>query len=570
MTADPALLERVSSNLAEFRAALRDARAADALQFADRLVEDLPQSSEAWYWKASAHIAGGDDVGAAAAFDVANRAQVYDLFESLQIDVDRFLKEPAYNAQISQVAYGNKLPAVASIFGMQAINQGVLDPQFLVHNGLSFQHQGRMDKAFTVFRDAASVHGHMGVMQFYLYACFFMPNGFELYAREARAWAARFGRFAEPPLPRRPLNGRRLRLGYVAPGIMKTQLRQFLTPVLDAHDSESVEVILYVHNPADEAGATCDRMVATGGLSDEQLTDLIRKDQVDILIDTWGHTAGSRMGVFARRAAPVQIAWINFVQTTGLPTMDYVLHSDSMAAPGTDALFTETVFSMGPVTIPYRPSMTRAEPVDTPALQSGIVTFASFNHPAKFSAETIKAWARILNGCDNSILLFKYSYFTDPVVQRTFRARFEAYGVDADRIVFEGFSLGDEYVQSFARIDLGLDPSPCPGGTTTCDAMTNGVPVLTLAGDNFYARIGLQVIETAGLSELVASSWDDYVDRAIRLAQDIPALNALRARIRPAFDASPLRDEKGFTRHLESVFVAMAEKAMVGLTAKAS
>lgn len=561
MTADPALLERVSSNLAAFRAALKDARAAEALQFADRLVEDLPQSSEAWYWKASAHIAGGDDTGAASAFDVANRAQVYDLFETLQIDVDRFLKEPAYNAQISQVAYGNKLPAVASIFGMQAISQGVVDPQFVVHHGLSFQHQGRMDKAFAVFRDAASVHAHMGVMQFYLYACFFMPGGFELYAREARAWAQRFGRFTEPSLPRRPLAGRRLRLGYVAPGIMKTQLRQFLTPVLDAHDPEAVEVVLYVANPADEAGATCDRMVATGGLNDEQLTELIRKDQLDILIDTWGHTAGSRLGVFARRAAPVQIAWINFVQTTGLPTMDYVLHSDSMAAPGTDALFTETVFSMGPVTIPYRPSMTRADPVDTPALQSGVVTFASFNHPAKFSAETIKAWARILNGCDNSVLLFKYSYFTDPVIQRTFRARFEAYGVDPDRIVFEGFSLGDEYVQSFARIDLGLDPSPCPGGTTTCDALANGVPVLTLAGDNFYARIGLQAMSYLGVPELVASSWDDYVDKAVALGNDIGRLNAIRSGIRPAFEASPIRDETGFTRHFEAVLADLAGRA---------
>ncbi len=561
MTADPALLERVSSNLAGLRAALKEKRPADALAFAGRLVEDLPQSSEAWYWKASAHIAAEDEAGAAAAFDIANRAQVYDLFDTLQIDVNRFLKEPAYNAQISQVAYGNKLPAVASIFGMQAISQGVLDPQFLVHHGLSFQHQGRMDKAFTVFREAASVHAHMGVMQFYLYACFFMPRGFELYAREAKAWAARFGRFAEPQLPRRPLNGRRLRIGYVAPGIMKTQLRQFLTPVLDAHDSKSVEVILYVHNPADEQGATCDRMVATGGMDDEQLTELIRKDSVDILIDTWGHTAGSRLGVFARRAAPVQIAWINFVQTTGLPTMDYVLHSDSMAAPGTDALFTETVFSMGAVTIPYRPSMAPSAPVATPGLESGVVTFASFNHPAKFGAETVKAWARILERCENSVLLLKYSYFTDPVVQRTFRARFEAHGVDPERIVFEGFSLGAEYAQSFTRIDLALDPSPCPGGTTTCDALANGVPVLTLAGDNFYARIGLQAIDYLGVPELVASSWDDYVEKAVALGKDISRLNEVRAGIRPAFEASPIRDEEGFTRHFEAVLLDLAGRA---------
>jgi predicted O-linked N-acetylglucosamine transferase (SPINDLY family) len=302
-------------------------------------------------------------------------------------------------------------------------------------------------------------------------------------------------------------------------------------------------------------------MVATGGLSDDQLTGLIRNDQVDVLIDTWGHTAGSRMGVFARRAAPVQIAWINFVQTTGLTTMDYVLHSDSMAAPGTDALFTETVFSMGPVTIPYRPALSPSEPAATPALDNGIVTFASFNHPAKFSAETVRAWARILKGCENSVLLLKYSYFTDPVVQRTFRARFEAHGVDPERVIFEGFSLGAEYARSFTRIDLALDPSPCPGGTTTCDALANGVPVLTLAGGNFYARIGLQAIDFLGVPELVASSWDDYVEKAVGLGNDIARLNEIRGGIRAAFEASPIRDEKGFTRRFEAVLREMAGRA---------
>jgi len=216
---------------------------------------------------------------------------------------------------------------------------------------------------------------------------------------------------------------------------------------------------------------------------------------------------------------------------------------------------------MGPVTIPYRPSMAPADPVPTPALETGVVTFASFNHPAKFSAETVKAWARILKGCENSVLLFKYSYFTDPVIQRTFRARFEAHGVDPERIVFEGFSLGAEYLQSFMRIDLALDPSPCPGGTTTCDALANGVPVLTLAGDNFYARIGLQAIDYLGVPELVASSWDDYVEKAVALGNDIGRLNTIRAGIRPAFEASPIRDEKGFTRHFESVLLDMAGRA---------
>ncbi len=567
MDADTGLLERVSGNLEGFNQSLAEGRAQDACVFADLLLEDLPQSAEAWYWKASALIATGDDAAALGTLNIAVRSQVYDLLPALEVDIQRFVNDAMYNVELSRTAYDNKLPTISSIFGMQAISLGVQDAGFQVHHGLSFQHQGRMDEAFNAFRTAVQMQPAMAYMQFYLYACFFMPNGFKLYAQEARAWADRFCQFPTADLTPRPLAGRRLRIGYVAPSILTTQLRQFLTPVLESHDPARVEVILYVNQPQVETGLPCARMVATGGMSDEALADLIRKDEIDVLIDTWGHTAGSRLGVFARRAAPVQVAWINFVQTTGLKTMDYVLHSDSMAAPGTAELFTETIWPMGDITIPYRPAMARTDPTPTPALATGVVTFASFNHPAKFGNDTIKAWARILKGCPDSVLLLKYQYFNDPVLQRVFRARFQAWGIDPARVVFEGFSLGAEYVQSFARIDLALDPSPCPGGTTTCDAMANGVPVLTLAGPDFYSRIGIQVVATAGFPELVANSWDDYVDRAVALGNDLAGLQRLRERIRPAFDAGPLRDEKGFTQRLEAAFIEMTTRAMAAQVA---
>jgi predicted O-linked N-acetylglucosamine transferase (SPINDLY family) len=119
-----------------------------------------------------------------------------------------------------------------------------------------------------------------------------------------------------------------------------------------------------------------------------------------------------------------------------------------------------------------------------------------------------------------------------------------------------------EYLAAFAQIDLALDPSPCPGGTTTCDALANGVPVLTLEGPDFYARIGVQAVVAVGARELVATSWDDYVAKAIALTADVDALAALRARIRPGFDASAYRDEAGFTRRLEAKLRSLYERAM--------
>jgi predicted O-linked N-acetylglucosamine transferase (SPINDLY family) len=232
--------------------------------------------------------------------------------------------------------------------------------------------------------------------------------------------------------------------------------------------------------------------------------------------------------------------------------MDYVLHADEMEVPGTQELFTETVLRIGPALAPYLPDAERLPPTETPALSQGCVTFGAFTNPARVNDETIAAWARILKGRPGSRLVLKYAYYADPVLQRVFVARFTAHGIDPSSIVFLGHTTGLEYLSAFGRIDLALDPSPCPGGTTTCDALANGVPVLTLRGPDFYSRLGVPALE--GLPELVAESWDDYVGRAVALTADVEALNALRARVRPTFEASAVCDAPGFTRRIEQVY----------------
>jgi protein O-GlcNAc transferase len=385
----------------------------------------------------------------------------------------------------------------------------------------------------------------------------------ERYAAESRRWAALY---ASDLAPARLAFGnersakRRLRIGYVAPSFTKSQLRQFVMPVLEAHDVQAVEMFLYSADPAAELALPASATVrGVTGVSDEALAAQIRKDRIDILVDLWGHTAGSRLGVFARRPAPVQLAWVNFVQTTGLTAIDYVLHCDSMAAPGDAALFTETIWRTGEIIAPYRPADDRPEPTPTPALASGAITFGSFNNPMKLSDATVAAWAAILLGRPGSTLVLKYGPYADPVLQRAVQARFAAHGVDAAQLQFRGHSSGPDYLREFQDIDLALDPSPCPGGTTTCDALANGVPVLTLAGPDFYSRIGLNAALACGLPDLIAQSWDDYVAKALALTADIDALDALRSRVRPGFEASAFRDEAGFTRRLEADYRRMFE-----------
>ena len=259
----------------------------------------------------------------------------------------------------------------------------------------------------------------------------------------------------------------------------------------------------------------------------------VRADRIDILVDVWGHAARNVLQVFAYKPAPVQLSWLNYLQTTGLLAMDAVLHGDFMEGPGKAEAFSEEIWDLGPVTGLFRPNA-EAVPSPSPALVKGYVTFASFNHPAKINAATIAAWARILKACPDSRLKFKYAPYIDVVLQAQMQSRFLGHGVDPRQLQFEAQSEGEDYERAFATIDLALDPSHCPGGTTTLEAFSRGVPVLTLDNGDFYARIGVQPLMALGLPELIARDWDDYVEQAVSLAHDIPRLARLRAEIHPA------------------------------------
>ena len=366
------------------------------------------------------------------------------------------------------------------------------------------------------------------------------------------------------PFANPPADSRKLRIGYVAPGFATSQVRQFIAPILLSHDPDRVEVVLY---PATaETEGVWPSWIAVhpiGHLDDAAAADLIRRDGIDVLADCWGHTAGSRLSVFARRPAPVQVAWINFVQTTGLPQMDHVLHADTDPALDLDGLFSETIWPIGPVFNAFAPAYDRLPPVETPAMASGVVTFGSFNHPCKLSDETVRGWSRVLCAVPGSRLLLKYRYFADPVLQRATEARFAAEGVAPERIAFEGESRGTDYLEAFGRVDLALDTAPAPGSTTTLEALANGLPVLTLTGTpmtlpGFHARCMALAV---GLPELVTPDWDGFVARAVALTADVGTLNDLRARVRPGFDNGPISDGPGFSRRLETAFVEMFERA---------
>lgn len=527
-------------------------------------VAAYPADFEARYWLASALLQAGDGDGATAALEDARTLHGLAVARSLDADLARLRADPEYGAQVASQLYGRGLVAMASVAWSLSLAAGRIDANALVSYGLSLQHQGRVEEASDVFRLAAETFPSPGVHQFLLFPQIFCHGGDARHAAEARAWAELYAQAPAPaPHANQTLAGRRLRIGYVAPNFAGSQLRQFITPVLEHHDPVKMEVTLYPADAATETGwPSWIKVRPIGHLGDIEAAALIRQDGIDVLTDCWGHTAGSRLGVFARRPAPVQNGWINFIQTTGLSQIDHVLHAGSDDPPDTEGLFAETIWPLGPVFTAFRPASGRLPSVGTPAKQAGVVTLGSFNHPAKMSDGVLAAWATLLRNAPETRLLLKYRYFTDPVLQRVTQARFAAHGVAPERLVFAGHTAGEEYYRSFQAVDLMLDGWPAPGSTTTLEALSNGVPVLAMIGERmtlggFYARSAL---EACGLPELITRSPEAFVARGLELVSDVEALDALRVRVRPSFESGPFCDEAGFTRTLENAFVAMFER----------
>jgi len=554
----------MAADLTAGREALLEGRPEAAAPIFAAGVENDPRDYEARYWLASALTLLGDPDGAEQALTDARTLHALAAARELGADLQQLRADPAYANKIALQLYGQGLVAVASVIWGMAITAGAVDAQTLGSYALSLQHQGRVEEASSVYRATAENFPIAAIHQYSVYAQLFCEDGERRHAMEARTWADLYAKAPAPaPHANKRLNGRRLRVGYVAPNFAGSQLRQFIAPILESHDPAAVEVVLYPTDAASETGwPAWIEVHPIGQLSDADAAALIRRDRIDVLNDCWGHTGGSRLGVFAYKPAPVQAAWINFFQTTGLPQMDYVFHAASDDPPDTVGLFSEQIWPLGPVFTPFRPAAGRLPPAPTPARATDLVTFGSFNHPAKLSPEALSTWGDLLRNKPDSRLFLKYRYFVDPVLQRATQSRFAARGVAPERLVFAGHSTGEDYFKAFQDVDLMLDSWPAPGSTTTLEALSNGVPVLAMVGEapntgGFYARTILQAV---GLGDLATTSPEAFVGRALELTADLDALDRLRARVRPSFDGSAICDEAGFTPGLEDAYRQMFER----------
>lgn len=353
---------------------------------------------------------------------------------------------------------------------------------------------------------------------------------------------------------------RRLRVAYLSSDFRRHSVVHFITPVLEAHNRQQLEVYAYyTARKQDEwtsrIAASVDEFVLAGTMTDQQLHQKIVSDQIDILVDLNGFTSGHRVEVLMRRAAPIQVSWIGYPGSTGLDVMDYrIVDAITDPDPGSQQYSSEKLLYMDPVFSVYQPDYPLPDTsTDTPALKNGHVTFGSFNALPKLNRPLFEMWGEIVNRVDGSKLLIKNKMLDQPSVRNDVIEALADVGIDQQRLILLGRTESPrEHLDSYRGVDLCLDSYPYNGTTTNCDSFIMGVPVLTMTGSRHASRVTTSHLRALDLDELVAADREQYIETATRLASDPKLLNPIRQALSDHLPGSALMDYQGFTRQLES------------------
>ncbi len=356
---------------------------------------------------------------------------------------------------------------------------------------------------------------------------------------------------------------RKLRIGYVSMDLGRHPVGYMSHSVLTRHDADQFEVYYYSGRAVEDDITKLYRSKATQwretlGVSDTDLAQMIRDDEIDILIDLAGHTAGGRLPVFAEKPAPVQVTWIGYCDTTGLETMDYILMDEATAPASSATLFSEEVVRLPDTRFCYSPPQYAPPVSPLPALLKGYVTFGSLSNLLKVTQDVLQAWADLLKRVDNSRLLIVWNTLQESDRRERILDVFRRNNIDPSRIEFRFKAQSHESIlREYNDIDIALDTFPYSGGITTSEAMWMGVPVVTLRGRRAVSRQSASIIAAAGYHDLIADSVSEYLDIAANLATDFGRLYEIRKNQRSRISKSKFCDAPLFVNNLENAYRGM-------------
>ncbi|WP_158763051.1 O-linked N-acetylglucosamine transferase family protein [Paraburkholderia acidiphila] len=434
--------------------------------------------------------------------------------------------------------------------------------------GNACSKSGSIDEAIACYRRAMACDpAHTGANSNLLWSLMFaIDDGHALRAEaeqfSARHEAALLAASAGAHHANPPELARRLRIGYVSPDFRNHCQSLFTTPLLRHHDHEAFEIVGYSLSAQTDEVTTRLRGFAdvwrdAHEFDDARLAQQIRDDGIDVLVDLTMHMDGARRLLFARRPAPVQVAWLAYPGTTGSPAIGWRLTDpwlDPEGEPRIDAQYTERSLRLPDAFWCYDSLATDVEVNTLPALTAGHMTFGCLNNPCKLTDATLALWSDVFAALPDARLLL----MAPPGSARErLNVRFAAHGIDPARVSFVGFQARADYLRTYQQIDIALDTFPANGHTTSLDAFWMGVPVPTRYGRSAVSRAGLCLLANLGLPELAAASDAGYVAAVTALARDVPRLAALRAGLRARMEASPLMNGARFARSMEGAYRQM-------------
>ena len=347
---------------------------------------------------------------------------------------------------------------------------------------------------------------------------------------------------------------KRIKVGYVSSDFNGHSAALTFLPILRHHDHRRFEIIAYSsslrHDKwTDTFQALVDSWVDATLLSDDELTDRIERDQVDILVDLSGHSAGNRLGVFARKPALVQVSACGSATGTGLATMDYLLADPVFVPEAARHLFAEEIYDL-PCGITID-AVAGVKPGELPMLRNGFVTFGVFNRIQKISDAALKVWSKIIQQIPGSRIVVKNTALDDALLRDALLGRFAAQGIAVDRITCLGSTLHAQHLAEFANIDISLDPFPQNGGVSTWESLQMGVPVICKLGHSVCSRAGGAIVKAVGLDDWVAEDDDGYVAIARKFSGMPAELSALRAELPARVANSDAGNNEFYTRRVE-------------------
>ncbi len=358
-------------------------------------------------------------------------------------------------------------------------------------------------------------------------------------------------------------NRKEVRVGYVSPDFHRHSVPYFLLPLIENHDRSIFKTYAYYNNDVvdditEVFKSNVDCFQSIHNLETTAVRKMVEEDEIDILVDLTGHMRRGRLDVFAAKVAPVQVTWLGYPNTTGLPQIDYRF-ADKITDPEgeADEYHSEKLIRLNNGFLSYKGDNDQDYLQILPCKNEAVFTFGSFNNCEKITSEVIEAWSELLKRTKNSRILLKSGPFKDKGVRKRFLKLFSNFGIESSRVEMLSFAPVGKHLSTYDRVDLALDTFPYNGTTTTCEALWMGVPTVTYTGTKHVSRVGASIMSHVGLDDFVARDVEGYIEKAVSLSGNIDYLQSVREGMRKRLESSDLCNNKQFSEQVENAYRKM-------------